>query len=136
MVDKQGYLKLIDLGSAKIMQNNSGFLQRTFTLIGTPHYMAPEIISGQGYSYPVDIWSMGIILYEFMCGQVPFGEECEDPYEIYEYIVRKDISFPSYMEDQQGQKLIRQFLNKVPEIRLGGSYYILKNNEWFKNFDW
>jgi len=46
--------------------------------------MAPEVISGKGYNYMVDLWSVGICLYEFMCGYVPFGEEAEDPYEIYE----------------------------------------------------
>jgi len=46
---------------------------RTFTIIGTPHYMAPEVISGKGYSTNIDLWSVGICLYEFMCGYVPFG---------------------------------------------------------------
>jgi len=55
----QGYLKIIDLGTAKIMQMQKGQIQRTFTIIGTPHYMAPEVISGKGYNYLVDLWSIG-----------------------------------------------------------------------------
>lgn len=46
--------------------------------------MAPEIISGKGYSSAVDLWSLGVVLYEFMAGYVPFGEDAEDPYEIYQ----------------------------------------------------
>ena len=45
--------------------------------------MAPEIIVGKGYSKFVDLWSIGICIYEFLCGGVPFGEEEEDPYNIY-----------------------------------------------------
>ncbi len=46
--------------------------------------MAPEVLAGKGYSFNVDLWSLGIMLYEFMSGFVPFGEDAEDPYEIYE----------------------------------------------------
>ena len=49
MIDYEGYLKLIDFGTAKILSG------RTFTVVGTPHYMAPEIIIGKGYGSPADI---------------------------------------------------------------------------------
>ena len=75
------------MGTAKIMKNKAGNLNKTFTIIGTPHYMAPEIICGKGYNYLVDLWSVGICLYEFLCGAVPFAEDAEDPYEIYEEII-------------------------------------------------
>lgn len=83
MVDHYGYLRLIDMGTAKILKGKGA---RTFTIIGTPHYMAPEIITGKGYSYNVDLWSIGVCLYEFMCGGVPYAEDADDPYEIYEAI--------------------------------------------------
>jgi len=82
MVDEHGYLKMIDMGTAKILNPKYG-VSRTFTIIGTPHYMAPEIINGKGYSFTVDLWSIGVCLYEFMCGYVPFGDDAEDPYDIY-----------------------------------------------------
>ena len=72
MVDGDGYTKLIDMGTAKRLSLESN---RTFTIIGTPHYLAPEIIQGRGYSFPVDVWSIGICLYEFMSGAVPFAED-------------------------------------------------------------
>ena len=61
--------------------------------------MAPEVISGKGYSFLVDLWSVGICLYEFMCGYVPFAEDADDPYEIYETIIKEEIKFPNYMKD-------------------------------------
>ena len=76
MVGEDGYLKLIDMGTCKKLsgKDESG-TQKTYTIIGTPNYMAPEIISGKGYSCLVDLWSLGIVLYEFMAGYVPFGED-------------------------------------------------------------
>lgn len=71
-----------------------------------------------------------------MCGMVPFGEEAEDPYEIYEEIIKKPLKYPSYVEDKKAKKLMEQLLNKVPEIRLGTSYAALKSNPFFSNFDW
>lgn len=122
------------MGTAKILSGKQG--NRTFTIIGTPHYMAPEIISGKGYTFSVDLWSIGICLYEFICGSVPFAEDVDDPYEIYEQIIKKAISYPSFMKDKKGKKLIDQLLSKVPELRLGGSYQSLKSHSWFHNFDW
>ena len=66
----------------------------------------------------------------------PFGEEAEDPYEIYEEIIRIPIVYPTYMKDRKAKKLMDQLINKVPEIRLGGSYASLKGNSWFDNLDW
>merc|ERR1740138_1628442 len=61
MLDAQGYLKLIDFGIAKKMPQGES---RTFTLIGTPHYMAPEVARGSGYGTEVDLWSLGVIFFE------------------------------------------------------------------------
>jgi len=80
MVGGDGFLKLIDLGTCKRLNGT----EKTFTMIGTPNYMAPETLAGKGYSFPVDLWSLGIVLYEFMGGFVPFGEDAEDPLQIYQ----------------------------------------------------
>ena len=57
---KKGVVKVIDMGTAKILPGKKGMTSRTFTIIGTPHYMAPEILSGKGYNIMVDLWSIGI----------------------------------------------------------------------------
>ncbi|KAL4499727.1 hypothetical protein ABPG72_017267 [Tetrahymena utriculariae] len=136
MVDSKGYMYMIDMGTAKILKQEK-HPGRTFTIIGTPHYMAPEIIQGKGYSYNADLWSVGICLYEFLCGGVPYAEEAEDPYEIYEEIIKKNnVKYPSFLKDKKAKRLIDQLLSKVPELRLGGSFAALKAHPWFDNFSW
>jgi len=97
MIDYQGYVKLVDLGTAKILSNNRA---RTYTIIGTPHYMAPEVLVSKGYSYPVDLWSLGVCLFEFLVGKLPFGDTKEDPFEIYEEIQSEGLSFPKFIKDE------------------------------------
>ncbi|CAD8186439.1 unnamed protein product [Paramecium pentaurelia] len=133
MVDEKGYLRMIDMGTAKFLNQKS---IRTYTIIGTPHYMAPEIITGKGYTFTVDLWSIGVCLYEFMCGGVPYAEDADDPYEIYEEIQKKSLNYPPFMKDKKAKKFIEQLLSKTPEVRLGGSYAALKANNWFDKFDW
>ena len=57
--------------------------------------MAPEIIEGLGYTFNVDIYSIGVCFYEFICGFLPFGEDLEDPFAIYQEIMNSPkIKFP------------------------------------------
>jgi cGMP-dependent protein kinase len=145
MIDEMGYLKLIDMGTAKILKVENGIC-RTNTILGTPHYMAPEILKHKGYGLNVDLWSIGslcskgITLYEFMCGLVPFGDDCEEPNEVYELIDKQKLAFPPYFdnipENKPAKSFIEQLLNRSPEARLGGSYAALKAHKWFEKFDW
>ncbi len=91
MIDDEGYVRLIDLGASKLLQEQGG---RTFTLTGTPIYMAPEVIEGKGYSYSADLWSLGILLYESLCGPAPYGD-ADDPMQILDNIMNKELQFPS-----------------------------------------
>lgn len=83
MIDKNGYVKLIDFGISKIINDF------THTTIGTPHYMAPEVILGQGYSTSCDFWSLGVTIFEIFYGTVPFGKMNKDILEIYRDILHK-----------------------------------------------
>ena len=83
MVLGNGFIKLIDFGTAKAIND------KTKTIIGTPHYMAPEVILGEGYSFKVDFWSIAVCMYEFMCGGVPFGENHEEAMDVYLSIINE-----------------------------------------------
>ena len=120
---------MVDFGSAKILSEEKGY--RTSSLVGTPHYMCPELLSGKGYSFPADIWSLGICIFEYLCGYVPFGEKKDDPFLIYEEIVKNEIKYPEFIKEQDPEAifLIDQLLSKSPEIRLKGSFISLKTHE-------
>lgn len=92
IVNLQGYAKLIDFGTAKIIKG------RTATTVGTPHYMAPEVIQKKPYGLSVDLWSLGIMLFEFICGDVPFGGTCESVMEIYDEVLHKRLPKPSKLK--------------------------------------
>lgn len=98
--------------------------------------MAPEIPKSKGYNLAVDYWSIGVCLYEFMCGYLPFGNGCDDPFEIYEEISKKEVKYPGCLKDLHAKRLMNQLLNKNPEVRLGGSFMNLKSDPWFASFDW
>lgn len=128
MIDSEGYPKLIDFGTSKIIHN------RTFTMVGTPHYMAPEIIKGSGYTLSADIWSLGIMLYEFVCGCVPFGEEEEDTFKIYGKILDRNLKYPSYMSSTRSKPIIEKMLDPNPAMR--GTVETLKEHQWFVGVSW
>jgi cGMP-dependent protein kinase 1 len=131
MIDEDGYPKLIDFGISKILNG------RTYTIVGTPHYMAPEVIIGKGYSFSADYWSLGILLYELLCCAVPFGEEEEDPYNIYEKVLARRLVYPSFVDQRMPAKpLIEQLLSKNPVLRNGGSVENLKAHQWFQSINW
>jgi cGMP-dependent protein kinase len=132
MLDQQGYLKLIDFGIAKKLEEGKC---RTFTMIGTPHYMAPEVMRGHGYSTEVDLWSLGVMLFEFVCGYLPFADELDDPTEVCTAVLKHSLSFPSRYRDPHGRTLIQGVLCRQPKKRLGSGitgFEDIKSAEFFQ----
>ncbi|CAG9332462.1 PKG_39 [Blepharisma stoltei] len=131
MIDEEGYPKLIDFGAAKVLHG------RSYTTVGTPHYMAPEVFLGAGYSMQADLWSLGVMIYEFLYGKLPFGENLDDPHEIYEKILEYRLCFPRDLDSAAYSKnLIQQLLNKNPALRMGGVTSKLKEHKWFLGLPW
>jgi len=80
------------------------------------------------------------MLYEFMCGYLPFGEDCEDPYEVYRAISNSELKYPQNFlrnkDNKLAKEMIEQLLNRTPEARLGGSFAALRAHPWFESLDW
>lgn len=128
LIANDGYLKLTDFGFAKVL--NEG---RTFTICGTPEYIAPEVILNQGHGKAVDWWTLGVLIYEMHAGIDPFNDE--DPMGIYKNILRGKISFPSTF-DKDAKSLVKHLLVADLSKRYGnlkdGTYYILLRCKWHK----
>lgn len=130
LLDSRGYLRLTDFGFAKIVED------RTWTLCGTPEYLAPEIILNEGHGKPADWWACGVLAYEMMVGFPPFFDETAPG--IYEKILRGKIYWPKEM-DRLSKELVKAFLHPDRTKRLGnligGSQDVL-DHPWFRGVDW
>lgn len=103
---------------------------RTFTLCGTPEYIAPEVLLNKGHGKPVDWWTLGILLFESLHGQPPFVDD--DPMGIYQQILAGKVSFPRYFE--RTAKLFIKGLLKIDTTKRLGSKFpgvaSLKGHKW------
>lgn len=130
LIDTKGYLKLTDFGFAKICQG------RTYTLCGTPEYIAPEILLNKGHGKPVDWWTFGILLYEMLAGIDPFNDE--DPMLIYQKVLKGKIKYPSSFPPN-AKSLVKHILTKDLSKRYGNlknGVNDIKNHRFFKELDW
>ena len=129
--NKNGYLKLTDFGFAKQLEN-----EKTYTLCGTPEYLAPEIILNKGHGKAVDWWTLGILLYEMLVGIDPFSDD--DPMKTYQKILKGKINFPKTI-NKDAKSLIKHLLTQDTSKRFGclknGVKDIL-NHRLFEGFDW
>jgi protein kinase X len=87
LIGSDGHLRITDFGFAKKIND------RSYTLCGTPEYLAPEIILQQGHNQAVDWWALGVLLYEMISGYPPFYDQ--NPYDIYRRIAVGYYEFPS-----------------------------------------
>lgn len=130
IINKNGYIKLIDFKIAKDLAGKDS----THTVIGTPHYMAPEIILGKKYNFAVDYWSVGIILYELFYGKFPFGTDATDGTAVFTNITEKKLAYPSDLKNKVFNDLIKKLLFKNPQKRIS-SFVQIQTHECFKECD-
>ncbi|XP_077633137.1 microtubule-associated serine/threonine-protein kinase 3 [Crocuta crocuta] len=149
LITSLGHIKLTDFGLSKIglmsMATNlyEGHIEkdtREFVdkqVCGTPEYIAPEVIFRQGYGKPVDWWAMGVVLYEFLVGCVPFFGDT--PEELFGQVVSDEIMWPEGDEalPADAQDLITRLLRQSPLDRLGtGGTHEVKQHPFFRTLDW
>jgi serine/threonine protein kinase len=132
LCDKKKTLKICDFGFAKI--NSS--LKRVSTICGSPMYMAPEILNHKSYNNAIDIWALGMILFEMMYGYHPCSE-CNDINELTQFITNSRIEFPAHMKINKtigldGIALLKLLLNPdgVKRIELDQLF----EHEWLNGY--
>ncbi|KAG8299457.1 cAMP-dependent protein kinase catalytic subunit beta-like [Homalodisca vitripennis] len=130
LLDHTGYIKLTDFGFGKILKS------RTWTLCGTPEYLAPEVVLNRGYSKAVDWWALGVLIFEMICGRSPFVSR--EPIRIYEKILSNRYVFtPEALPD--AKDLIKQLLQPNISLRIGSLKHgvkDIKDHPWFRPIDW
>ncbi|XP_014488986.1 PREDICTED: cGMP-dependent protein kinase, isozyme 1 [Dinoponera quadriceps] len=133
LISNDGYIKLTDLGSSKIIA-----AYKTKTFVGTPEYLAPEIIQVKGYNRAVDYWALGVLVHELLLGRTPFQDT--NDLEICEKILKgfDDVRLPSVVKNA-AKNFIQRLLQFDPTKRLGylrNGVTDVRNHKWFSNFDW
>ena len=130
LIDRNGYLKMTDFGFCKMING------RTWTLCGTPEYLAPEVILCKGYGKSVDWWGFGILMYEMSAGYPPFYSQ--QPMKIYEKIVTGKFKNASHFGDD-----FKDILKNVLQVDLTRRYGNLKDgpmdikkHSFFRTTDW
>uniref|UniRef100_A0A7S2FJL0 cAMP-dependent protein kinase n=1 Tax=Florenciella parvula TaxID=236787 RepID=A0A7S2FJL0_9STRA len=130
LLDKMGYIKITDFGFAKRVAF------KTYTLCGTPEYIAPEVLLNKGHGKGVDWWTLGILMYEMLVGQPPFVDD--DPMGIYQQILAGKVNFPRFI-DRNAKSLIKKLLvadltKRFGCLKAGASD--IKNHKWYAGLDW
>ena len=107
-------MKITDFGFAKVVAD------RTYTLCGTPEYLAPELVLGKGHDKGVDYWALGILLYEQVAGYSPFADPPNnDQMVICRNILKGEVAFPAHVKDKDLRDLILKLLVKDVPRRFG-----------------
>ncbi|XP_014487148.1 PREDICTED: atypical protein kinase C isoform X1 [Dinoponera quadriceps] len=144
LLDHKGHVKLTDYGMCKegIREGDN-----TGTFCGTPNYIAPEILRGEEYSFSVDWWALGVLLYEMLAGRSPFDitGASENPDQntedfLFQVILEKTIRIPRSLS-VKAASVLKGFLCKDPAERLGcgkrpTGFYDIISHPFFKAIDW
>ncbi|KAK2856252.1 hypothetical protein Q5P01_004987 [Channa striata] len=132
MMDLKGYVKLIDFGFAKELVRGD----KTYSFVGTPEYIPPEIIKNQGHDFAVDFWSLGILIFELLAGSPPFSST--EPQRIYAKILDGVIKYPPYLSEA-AKSIINKLCRLRPGQRLGNTKNGIKDirhHRWFSSMNW
>jgi len=133
LIDGLGYCVLVDLGFAKIV------MDKTYTLCGTPEYLAPEIILSKGHDKGVDYWAFGVLIYEMLVGRSPFYSYGTDQVSLFKRIVQVKYSFPpGGVVNEVAQDLVQRLIVRRQANRLGclaRGEMDIRDHSWFSIID-
>jgi len=130
LLDSKGYLKMVDFGFAKVVTD------RTWTLCGTPEYLAPEIVLNKGHAFGADWWCVGILTYECLTGKTPFVSQ--DPMEGYRMIIKCSVpwesSFSSNAKDFMDKLLVVDPARRLGTLKSGSAG--VRQHPWLADVNW
>ncbi|KAF8944348.1 AGC protein kinase Gad8 [Haplosporangium gracile] len=127
LLDYTGHIALCDFGLCKLGMTET---ETTNTFCGTPEYLAPELLLGQGYTKTVDWWTLGVLLYEMLTGLPPFYDE--NIHEMYRKILQDELRFPDEVAPD-ARALLTALLTRDPNQRLGNNgSSAIKQHAFFK----
>lgn len=141
LIDREGYAKLSDFGFVKRVQ----YEDKTYTICGSPGYMAPEVVTGKGYNRMADLWSLGVTIYYMLFKRNPFDNPKTNAYTT---ILKRSCSenykilFPKELISLDVFNLITQLIERDPDKRFGAQlnvkdmYSLIKKHSWFSGMDW
>lgn len=130
LLDRDGHVKITDFGLAK----NMGQSDLTYTICGTPEYLAPEILLKNGYTKCIDWWTVGVLLYEFLTLQTPFY--ARERKEMFLNILKKKPVMKQFFSDNC-KNLIESLLETNPKQRLGANgVEEIQKHPFFSSIDW
>jgi len=132
LLDACGYPKHIDFSESRFIPPDG----RCKTVVGTPQYLAPEVILGKGYGTSADVWSIGVLMHELVCGTLPFDlGDMEDPNQIFRQIIVGRLNISEGVSSS-ASGLLEVLLHKNPDKRCKRGIEGIKNHRFFDGFDW
>jgi len=127
LLDDRGHIKVIDFGFAKVLKEK----KETNTIVGTPEYLAPEIIKGEPHGMAVDFWALGILTMEMLMGYPPF--QAASPFEIYQKACEGNVYYPRYLDVKAGH-FVSNLLIQDQNVRY--AHEDCMRHLWFECVDW
>jgi protein kinase X len=130
VLDALGHVRLVDFGFARHLSRG-----RCTSFCGSPFYIAPEMLSNSSYGTSVDIWALGVLLFELLTGNPPFSGSTAN--EVYRRILFSNVEVPTSL-DSDSRDLLYALLDPSPDSRIGSKNGLedVMKHRWFKGIDW